>query len=84
MRGQLLRGLLLGLFLVGCGAGSGGGQVDTRQPHPDTAPPVTTPDAGCDEDAVGENYFIKNCSLGGGGTPVLRQNPVPYQTCKTL
>ena len=37
----------------------------------------TSPDAGsgCDEAAVGENYFIQNCTPGGNGTPILRQLP---------
>ena len=35
----------------------------------------SVPDAGCDEDAVGENYFIQNCTSGGNGTPILRQLP---------
>jgi len=39
------------------------------------------PDAGCDEDAMGENYCIIN-SPGGNGTTVARQNPVPYASCK--
>jgi hypothetical protein len=85
MRGQLLRGLLIGLFLAGCGSGRGVAQVDGPPSPPlDSAPSVETPDAGCDEDAVGEDYFIKNCKPGGGGTRVARQNPVPYQTCKNL
>jgi hypothetical protein len=46
-----------------------------------------TPDAGgaCDEDAVGENYFIQNCTPGGNGTPILRQLPTVVQNnCKPL
>ena len=39
------------------------------------------PDAGCDEDVMGESYCIIN-SPGGNGTPVARQNPVPYASCK--
>jgi hypothetical protein len=85
MHGQLLRGLLIGLFLAGCGSGRGGAQVDAPPlKTPDSATTETNPDAGCDEDAVGEDYFIKNCNPGGGGTPVARQNPIPYQTCKKL
>ena len=87
MRGQLLRGLFMGLFLAGCGSGNPGPQVDGPPPPPPPDAPsviLDNPDAGCDEDAVGEDYFIKNCTPGGGGTQVLRQNPVPYQTCKSL
>jgi hypothetical protein len=48
----------------------------------DAAPPSQEPDAaGCDEDALGENYCIIN-SPGGGGTIVTRQNPVNYSSCK--
>jgi hypothetical protein len=85
MREESIRVLLVGLLLAGCGSGSNGGQVDAAPYYsPDTSVvgPPATPDAGCDEDAVGESYFILNCSPAGGGTPVSRQNPVPYQTCK--
>ena len=51
-------------------------------PQPDASDAVVA--GTCDEDAVGEDYFIKNCNPGGGGTPVLRQDPVPYPTCKNL
>ena len=69
------------------------------QPYPDAGPtaqpdvPVagscTQPDAGpgegCDEDAMGVDYCIKNPGTTvGGGTPVARQNPPNYQTCRTF
>ena len=51
-------------------------------PQVDAASPSQEPDAaGCDEDALGENYCIIN-SPGGGGTIVTRQNPVNYSGCK--
>ena len=51
-------------------------------PQLDGPSPVQEADAaGCDEDALGENYCIIN-SPGGGGTIVTRQNPVNYSSCK--
>jgi hypothetical protein len=48
----------------------------------DAPSPARGPDAaGCDEDALGENYCIIN-SPGGNGTIVTRQNPVNYSSCK--
>ena len=41
----------------------------------------SSPDPACDEDAMGENYCIIN-SPGGNGTPVTRQTPPPYQSCR--
>jgi hypothetical protein len=47
-----------------------------------TAPPIdAVPSVSCDEDAMGEDYCIRN-SPGGNPTPVARQLPVPYQSCK--
>ena len=44
-----------------------------------------TDDAGCDEDAHTEDWCIKNWwpPNVGGGTPVTRQEPVDYNTCKS-
>jgi len=80
--------------------GSVGQYLDAPvEQYPDTGPtpppdvPVagscTQPDAGpgegCDEDAMGVDYCIKNPGTTvGGGTPVARQNPPNYQTCRTF
>jgi hypothetical protein len=51
-------------------------------PPADAVPLSQEPDAaGCDEDALGENYCIIN-SPGGGGTIVTRQNPINYSSCR--
>ncbi|MGB8295671.1 MAG: hypothetical protein WCG85_09625 [Polyangia bacterium] len=95
---RILTVLLGGLLLVGCGSGGSRTQVDapveptqyseagTTAPAdaPDTVSP-SEPDAGavCDEDAMGESYCIINPGTTvGGGTPVARLNPAPYQTCR--
>ncbi len=96
----ILTVLLGGLLLGGCGSSGKqadahvdlqpddtGVQLDTSVvvsscPQPDASDAVVA--GTCDEDALGESYFIINCTPGGGGTPVLRQDPVPYPTCKNL
>jgi hypothetical protein len=94
MCGQVTQGILTvllgGLLLGGCGSSKT--QVDgpplqkldaaVSCPQPDASDAVVA--GTCDEDALGESYFIINCTPGGGGTPVLRQDPVPYPTCKNL
>ena len=45
------------------------------------SPIDTGTDPGCDEATLGEDYCIRNFP-GGNGTPVARQKPVPYQSCK--
>jgi hypothetical protein len=90
MCGQFIRGLLIGLLGLGlgaCGSSSTPSTPDARPPRTDTAvqpTPTGGIDAGCDEDAVGENGCIINPAdpSVGGGTVVTRQNPVPYSTCK--
>jgi hypothetical protein len=92
---RILTGLLGGLLLGGCG--SGGTHLDAPVPPSDSgvsaspdAPAAAScpqPDASlganCDEDAMGVDYCIINPGTTvGGGTPVARQNPVPYPTCK--
>jgi hypothetical protein len=95
----ILTVLLGGLLLGGCGSsktqvdGPPLQKLDAGPTPPDAPAAVSCPQpdasdavvAGtCDEDALGESYFIINCTPGGGGTPVLRQDPVPYPTCKNL
>ena len=96
MRRQWIGGLLLALTLAGCSSGGNKNQVDTRPPpRNDTGIPVDTSDVvdagsapidadlgvGCDEDAMGQDYCIRN-SAGGNPTAVPRQLPVPYQSCR--
>jgi len=97
MRRQWIGGLLLALMLAGCGSSgknpvdtSPVQPTDTSIAHPvDTnvadggsvQPVDADPGVGCDEDAMGEDYCIRN-STGGNGTAVARQKPVPYQSCK--
>jgi hypothetical protein len=93
MRIQSIGALLVGLILAACSTGTTGpAPSDTGPPPPPleggtpppdesvAPPPIDNPDAGCDEDAMGEHYCIIN-SPGGNGTRVARQNPVPYQSC---
>lgn len=87
MCGQVTRGILIALLvglLGACGSGSNGSPIDTRHPPKEVPPPPTdsdSPDAGCDEDAMGEDYCIIN-SPGGNGSVVTRLNPGNYTTCK--
>ena len=61
------------------------GEVDTSVANPPAVDggvlPIGDPDAGCDEDAMGEHYCIIN-HPGGNPTEITRQTPVPYQSCK--
>jgi hypothetical protein len=93
----ILAGLLGGWLLGGCGSG-GKPQVDGPSPsltqseagvstQPDagtaTQPGSGDSDAGCDEDAMGTDWCIKNWPANvGGGEIVTRQNPVNYTSCK--
>jgi hypothetical protein len=53
------------------------------QPDVGTQPDSDGTDAGCDEDAMGTDWCIKNWpSNVGGGEIVTRQKPVDYNTCK--
>ena len=53
------------------------------QPDGGTQPDSDGTDAGCDEDAMGTDWCIKNWpSNVGGGEIVTRQKPVDYNTCK--
>jgi hypothetical protein len=87
MRRGLIPALLVGFLLAGCGSSTPGNnnpQQSDATPNTvqDAQPDVTInsgPDAGCDEDAVGENYYIQNCTPGGNGTPILRQIPTNCQ-----
>jgi hypothetical protein len=72
-------------LFVGCGSSTT--QTPTSPPR-DGGPDLIVQEVGpsdatingCDEDAVGENYFIQNCTPGGGnGTPILRQLPTAVQ-----
>jgi len=90
MCSQVTRGILIGVLglLVGaCGSG-GGSTPDARPFRPDAAPMAVVdadlPDAGCDDDVMGENYCIINPAgpAQGGGTVVARQNPVDFTACK--
>ncbi len=99
MRRILTTGLLGGLLLAGCSSGTNNTpdayvRPDVSMEIPDgpvssggiDSPPLGTgPEVGstCDEDAMGEDYCIRNPGTSvGGGTKVTRQNPVPYLTCK--
>jgi hypothetical protein len=93
MRKGLIPALLVGFLLAGCGS-STPNKTDQLPPDADSSVPVpkdavpqdapiipgdTGPNAGCDEDAVGTNYYILNCIPGGNGTPILRQLPTAVQ-----
>ena len=89
MRGQVTRGFLIGLLaglLVACGSTTNS-SPDTRPAKEvgSTPPPVDSdiggPDAGCDEDAMGEDFCIINSP--GGNPSVVARFPAPdYNTCK--
>jgi hypothetical protein len=100
VRRRILAGLFCGLLLGGCGSGNKQVDAPVQPvQYPDAGPTTqadgsgagstTQPDAGlgegCDEDAMGVDYCIKNPGTTvGGGTPVARQNPPNYQTCRTF
>ena len=87
---QSIRGLAIGLLLVGCSS-TGGNSPDAYAPQsrPDAAvmQPATI-DGGCDEDMKGTSYCIVNPGLSvngvpvGGGTRVQRQQPMDPQLCR--
>ena len=95
MRRGLIPALFVGFLLAGCGSTknqqptntvtSTATSTVTNTVTNTVASTVTstgtdtTRDAGCDEDAVGENYYIQNCTPGGNGTPILRQIPTNCQ-----
>jgi len=57
--------------------------AQAMQPDVGTQPDSDGTDAGCDEDAMGTDWCIKNWpSNVGGGEIVTRQKPVDYNTCK--
>jgi hypothetical protein len=92
----LLGGLLLGG--CGSGGKQADAYVQPQQPPdagestpPDAPVLVSCPEpdsgvsanAGCDEDAMGTDWCIKNWPPNvGGGTTVTRQEPPDYNTCK--
>jgi len=82
MHRGLIPALLVGFLLAGCGSSNpspSNTATSTVTTTVTTTVTGTTPDAGCDEDAVGENYYIQNCAPGGNGTPILRQLPTAVQ-----
>lgn len=85
MRRGFISSSLVCVLLAGCGSSNPnpGSRPDALPPPPDAAPMGTqdTPDAGCDEDAMGANLYIINCLPGGGGTHVMRLPPPATPTC---
>jgi hypothetical protein len=81
MRSLLGMTILALSLLSGCGSNGPGNPVPKDGGRPDLSQPIVPIDAGCDEDAMGVSYCIIN-SPGGAGTPIARQNPVSYQSCK--
>jgi hypothetical protein len=87
MRKLSIMGLLGALVLAGCGSSPTTFQVEAGMgPETPADLPSTSdgPDAGCDEDAMGADYCIRNPPgpPRGGGTPVIRLPPPAYKTCK--
>ena len=85
MHGQVTRailtGLLGGLLLAGCGSGSKA-NVDAPPPPPPPPDAGTQPDgddtdAGCDEDAMGTDWCIKNWPANVGGGELVKRVPPP-------
>lgn len=93
MRTRLTGGIcaLVLAALAGCSSG-GGSSVDAWKETriKDAAlidfevGPSSGPDAGCDDSAAGLHQCIINPpgQAQGGGTLILRTNPVPYQSCR--
>ena len=85
MRGLVRRAILIGLLggLLGACGSSTPSKSDSGPTRRPDAPPVEIfgIDAGCDEDAMGEDYCIIN-SPGGNPSVVTRQPVTSYTTCK--